>query len=209
MPFMKAVAELVPASQPRVRRDFKQLMLLVRVHAVLHQQHRDIENGCIRATLDDYDAVRGTLLDQMAREEGAKVSDGVRAVVQWVRKQAERKQKEQDTSARPSWIEGSPQTGTEWHKLKAQTVTTTAASLAQALGISRSSAGQHAKEACELGYLVNRENRTKQPMQLSLDIPLPDSDDYSHLLPSREQVEQFMRKDGAAVEDAAPTYDWM
>ncbi len=58
VPFAEALAALVPARQVRMRRDFTQILTLIKAHAVLHQRQRDRdERGRIVADERDYRAI--------------------------------------------------------------------------------------------------------------------------------------------------------
>jgi len=62
VPFAAVLADLVPASAVRVRRDFKQLLTCIQTLAFLSQLKRDkTRDGAIVATLDDYRRARRLL----------------------------------------------------------------------------------------------------------------------------------------------------
>ena len=62
--FADALAEIVPAEQVRMRRDFRQLLTMVEAVAMLHQCQRGTDaDGRILATLDDYEQARTLLID--------------------------------------------------------------------------------------------------------------------------------------------------
>ena len=59
LPFAPALVAAVPPRAVRLRRDLGQVLRAIKVHALLHRQHRDLdERGRIVANLDDYAVVR-------------------------------------------------------------------------------------------------------------------------------------------------------
>lgn len=84
IPYARALAEMVPAKAVRMRRDFGGLLSLIRTHAMLHQQTRDIVAGRVVATLDDYEAVRKLLARVIATGVDADVPDQVRETLEAV-----------------------------------------------------------------------------------------------------------------------------
>ena len=74
IPFAEPLAALVPARQVRMRRDFTQILTLIKAHAVLHQRQRDRdERGRIVADARDYRAI----YDLAAPIFGAIAAEGV------------------------------------------------------------------------------------------------------------------------------------
>ena len=71
IPYAGALAELVPATAVRMRRDFRQLLACITAVALLHQQQRDHHDGEIVATIADYAIARDLLapiFDSVASE---------------------------------------------------------------------------------------------------------------------------------------------
>ena len=63
----QSLAEAIPPVAVRLRRDFGQLLGLIRSHAILHQATRDRDAaGRIIATLEDYEVVRSLVVDLIA-----------------------------------------------------------------------------------------------------------------------------------------------
>jgi hypothetical protein len=78
VPFAKALAELVPADQVRTRRDFPQLLSVIKTLAMLAQRRRARDRaGRVVATLDDYQ--RAKLL--LAAVFESVVADGITRAV--------------------------------------------------------------------------------------------------------------------------------
>lgn len=85
LPFLGALAQLMPASTVRLRRDFTTLVSLVRAHAVLHQLTRERDQeGRIVASLTDYERCQKILDNLFAIQADKAVADGTRDVVQAV-----------------------------------------------------------------------------------------------------------------------------
>ena len=61
IPYARALAELVPVTAVRTRRDFRQLLACITAVALLHQRQRDNNDGEIVASIDDYAIVRDLL----------------------------------------------------------------------------------------------------------------------------------------------------
>jgi hypothetical protein len=74
IPFAENLAQAVPPIATRLRRDFRQVLSLVRAHALLHQATRETdEDGRVIATLEDYTVVRELVIEVL--------SEGVEAIV--------------------------------------------------------------------------------------------------------------------------------
>ena len=73
IPYIRALAELMPTGATRLRRDFVSLLCLVRAHALLHRATREHRDGRIVATGDDYGVVRRLI--------GEIIAEGVEAAV--------------------------------------------------------------------------------------------------------------------------------
>ena len=83
VPFAPALAELVPVDEVRLRRDFVQLLILVKTHAILHQRHRERDpKGRIIASLEqDYGQVRGLVEPMLAGTVSPGLSKEIRSTV--------------------------------------------------------------------------------------------------------------------------------
>lgn len=195
IPYLPAIGALMSARRNRARRDLDQLITLIRAHTVLHQAHRACtDEGRLVAELRDYEAVRPLLLDMMARDEGYTVSPGVRRLVEYIRAEAV-----QRYAKRHPFPGESMSPAPTYEDLKSIWVPVSAASIAAALQVGRTSAYEYAKEATDLGYLLNNEGRSRQRMLLSLDCPLPDSEDQDQALPTVQQVNQYMELEDQGI----------
>jgi hypothetical protein len=85
IPFATQLAEMVPPVAVRLRRDFAQVLALIRAHAILHQATRDRDDtGRIVATLDDYGVVYTLVNDLISEGVEQSVSVEVRETVEAV-----------------------------------------------------------------------------------------------------------------------------
>jgi hypothetical protein len=86
IPFGKRLAELMPDTSVRLRRDFNTLLALVKAHAILNQQNREMDDsGRIIALVDDYARIRELAQDLIAEGIERSVSPIVRETVDVVR----------------------------------------------------------------------------------------------------------------------------
>ena len=90
IPFAEQLAELIPPVAIRLRRDFGQVLALIKAHAILHQATRDRNDaGRIVAALYDYRAVYDLVNDLISEGVEQSVSREVRETVEAVRKRIE------------------------------------------------------------------------------------------------------------------------
>jgi hypothetical protein len=134
VPYADYLSENVAATTVRMRRDFNTLLGMIEAHAVAHQLTRDADDyGRIVASAADYDAARGILAEAFAVSSGRKVKEGVRRAVMAVG-------------------ELGGQAGAEGRDV-------TVAQVAKHMKRDRTRATRGLKEAVDLGYLVNKEDR--------------------------------------------------
>ena len=144
VPFAPALGERVPYDDVRMRRDFEQILTVVRTIAFMHQRCRDRDDdGRIIANRDDYAAAYRLLAKVMAVTLDT-VTDEMRETVAAVERLTE---------------------------IHAGGVSVTA--LADALEMSKSGASRRAKAARREGYLINIEDRKGYPLRLKVGDPLP------------------------------------
>jgi hypothetical protein len=137
---------VMPSVANRQRRDFPAVLRAIKTHALLHQALRGKDDaGRIIATVDDYAAVYGLVVDLVSRGLGASVSPEVRQTVEAVR------------ALLPRHRGGVPQYAIGAH-----------------LTLDRGTVSKRVKDATELGYLINEEWRSRQPAKLKPGDPLPD-----------------------------------
>jgi hypothetical protein len=130
----------------RLRRDFAQVLRLIKSHALLHIYHRERnERGQIVATIEDYAIVWDLVADLVAEGVSALVSDAVRETVEIV----------SDLVARKDYP-------------------VTVAKVSQALGIDKSSASRRVSRAISQGWIVNLEDKKYRPRRLDRGDRLPE-----------------------------------
>ncbi len=146
IPYAEALAAEIPSIAVRLRRDFRTVLNLICAHAILHQATRSKNpNGEIIASLEDYRVVRNLVVDLIAHEIDAGVSESVRQTVEAVRQ----------------LTEGLPQKGVSKNQI------------AQILKLDKSTVSRRVKAAEEKGFLENLEDRKGHPAKLILGDPLP------------------------------------
>lgn len=147
IPFSVGLAELVPNTHVRMRRDFRQFLTIVQAVALLHQRQRDRDDdGRIVATFDDYAMARRLALSAFTTAATDGVTPSVRATVAAV---AELCPEEGDTCMRKE--------------------------VAEIHGIAPRTAGDRLHRAMELDYVVNVNPLARQPGMYRLGEPLPEN----------------------------------
>ena len=146
IPYAKALAELIPPAAVRLRRDFNQLLALIRSHALLHQATRDRDaKGRVIATLEDYEAIRELMADLISEAVEKTVKPEVR-----------------DAVAAVVALGGS------------EGAHVTQAMLVQRMKLDKGTVSRRVKAALDAGYLNNEEERRGRPHKLVVGNPLPD-----------------------------------
>lgn len=134
IPYAGYLAKNTAASAVRMRRDFSTLLGMIEAHAILHQITRGRDGyGRIIASAGDYAAAREILAEAFAVSSGRKVKDSVRRAVMAV------------------------------DQLGGEVTEVTVAQVAKHLKRDRSRVTRGLKEATDLGYLVNKEDKAGRP----------------------------------------------
>ncbi len=140
IPFARSLAARIPPIAVRLRRDFTTVLNLIRAHAILHQANRGKdEMGRTIATLEDYEAVRELVAPLIAEGVDAKVPATVR-----------------DTVSVVSGLK----------RMNNGSITVKAVALR--LGLDESTAFRRVQTAIRRGFLVNHEQRERQPAKLDI-----------------------------------------
>ena len=122
-------------SSVRLRRDFTQLLCAIKVHALLHREHRSEKDGAIQATIkEDYAIVVSLMGDLMATAAEVKVREAVAQTVEVV-----------EELLRVPAVAASG--GVTVQQVKAK------------LALNQSSASRRLRQATEAGLLRNTEQR--------------------------------------------------
>lgn len=88
VPFAEKLGEQVPPKSVRLRRDFGQVLLAIKAHALLHQQYRERDQqGRVVATIDDdYKVVRRLMWSILSELAGVKIREEIIETIEAVRK---------------------------------------------------------------------------------------------------------------------------
>jgi hypothetical protein len=147
IPFAGTLAEMVPPSAMRLRRDFPAILNLIRAHAVLHQASRERDAaGRVLATLADYAAVRELVADLVSQGVEATVPPEVREIVERVR------QLQRETGR--SFV--------------------SQADLRRTTKLGKATVSRRVEKAVDLGYLRNAEEQRGKKARLTLDEEMPE-----------------------------------
>ena len=146
IPYSRALADLVPSTHVRMRRDFRQLLTLIQAVALLYQRQRPRDaQGRIVANLDDYAIARELVLTVFTAAASGGVTPLVRQTVEGLQ------------------------------KLYAETAApVTRKGLGDSLGLATDTVWHRVQRALELGYIVNLETRPRQPAKLVPGEVLPE-----------------------------------
>jgi Toprim domain len=159
VPYIGALAELMPATATRLRRDFVTLVCLVRAHAILHRATRtEDEHGRLVATIaQDYKPVRALVAALIAEGVGAGVSTAMRETVDAVAALI---------------ADGVPHVSP--------------AKLIGQLDVGQSATYDRIRRALQRGYLVDEATKDDRHKKLVIGTPLPGASEF---LPTPEQLE--------------------
>lgn len=147
IPFADRLAGLVPPLAVRLRRDFKTVLILVRAHALLHQEsRRKDEQGRVIAQIEDYQVARELVADLVAVGVEATVKHEVREVVEMVRRLLDDGRED-----------------------------VRQADLKSLLRLDKSAVSRRVAEAVDAGFLRNLEDRKGRPARLVIGDALPDN----------------------------------
>lgn len=148
IPFAADLAPLISSQANRIKRDFPQVLSLIKAHALLQQLNRSTDDqGRVVAELADYEAVYALVHDAVSSASEATVPTQVREVVQAATSVV---------NTRPDYKWGATQLV-----------------LAEKLGLDKSAVHHRVKSALIKGYLINQESRRGRPHQLLPGEPMP------------------------------------
>jgi hypothetical protein len=167
IPFANKLARLIPPRSVRLRRDFTQILLAIKAHALLHRGQRAVDDrGQIVADVwKDYQPVAELIGGVIAEASGAGIKKEVQETMEAV---------ERETA----------------HLPHDQGVT--ASKVAKHLRLDRSSAWRRLNNAILLGFVVNLETRRGQPgrycltgQEVDVEDLLPPPDTFVEARPYR------------------------
>ncbi len=143
IPYAEGIAAKCDPQAVRLRRDFPQVLTLIKTHAALHGHRRPLdEHGRVLAIQEDYEVVYRLVADILAFGTGAKIDPKVRELVAAVERLA----------------------GEDGVTVK---------QVAREMGVHESSAWRLAQKALKGGFLHNLETRPRAPAKLVVKEPLP------------------------------------
>lgn len=181
-PYAHHIADEVPTESVRMRRDFEQIMTVVRALAFMHQRTRRRDHqGRIVATREDYANAHRILAETMAVTLD-QVSDKDRETVEAVKK-----------------LNGDGRAGVSYQRL------------ADELGLSRSGAYRRCQPLLADGYLADTEDRDGYPARIVTADPLPEDravlPDPDSLPPSEDNSKPAQRLNASeeSAEDSGQT----
>jgi hypothetical protein len=183
IPFAPQIAEKIPPSMVRFRRDVGSLFCFIKASAILHQAQRQVDDkGNVIATLADYRVAYAIFSKVLAETSGRGVTENVRAVVDLIVRRA----------AQPTT---KPSSGrfTRDEGLANPEVVLSCRQIGTETGIGPSAAQRAVRSAIDLGYLVNNETRRGKPYRLVVRQHI--NDEAAALLPHPDKL---------AVEGGAP-----
>ena len=168
IPYAAILANLCDARAVRMRRDFSQLLSLIKAHALLHQATRQAsEHNQVVATIADYEAVyelvSSSFGEQLALSVRSETTETVAAVAELI------------------------QAGQGQSHSSGEPLSVSSAQVTAKLGLDRSAVSRRLAVAASGGYLRNLETRKRQPARWCVGDPLPGE---STALPSPETVEK-------------------
>lgn len=162
IPFAEELAQACKPVSLRLRRDFKNVLALIKTHALLHAhlRQRDEENRIV-AILEDYAVVYELVADILNDSADEAVPEDVRRTVETV----------SELHARDG---------------KAPNIK----EVARSLGVHHSTASRRVSKAVSLGFLKKSAKADRQEATLTLGRPLPDEEE-GRVLPTPEELESL------------------
>ena len=188
IPYAAALAELVPDSTVRLRRDFGMILNMIRAHAILHTATRDRDtDGRLVATFQDYAVVRDLIAETLAEGLEATVPPTVRETVATVATLCALQHVDDETG---------------------DVATVTVSTVAKALKLDKSAASRRVKVAVDREYLRNLETGRGRPLRLTVGDPMPED---GGVLPTVEELAGGCTvagaSEGVSTERSAPEAD--
>jgi hypothetical protein len=176
VPFADALTALIPPKAVRLRRDAGQVLRAVKVHALLHREHRlRDEQGQIIADLDkDYEPIRSLMNALLAEGSGVGLSRAMTETVAALEK----------VTAKLGETEGA-----------------TAKEIARVLKLDKSAAWRRLSAACDEGFVANLEQRRGLPGKYRLTTETVEAE---NILPSAAKILEHTSADEYPPKSAQP-----
>ena len=180
VPFRKAIAQNLPPTAVRLRRDAEVIRTLICTHAILHQANREVDAaGRVVATVEDYRAVHALLADLIAEQSCSGINAGDREFFALVQKNAA---VAEDTSATAG-------DGGDFVTVNMMVAVTKK---------DQSWTSRRLRKLVKAGFLL-KDNKRREHRYFVAD-PLPD--DFTSILPAPEIIERWLAENGAEVDPA-------
>jgi hypothetical protein len=179
VPYAATLSPMIPPKAVRLRRDFTQVLLAVKAHALLHRNHRKVdERNQIVADIErDYRAIYGIMANILAEASGASINAELQQTINAVKVETVNLLKDDGA---------------------------TAYSVGKRLKLDKSAAWRRLRVAAEAGFIANLETRRGQPGRWRV-IPEQEIVEES-LLPSPEALAAVyhspLRATGATAQSA-------
>jgi len=182
VPFAATLSRLIPEkamSSVRLRRDFSQVLIAIKAHALLHHEHRRRrDDDSIVATIEeDYAEVYGLMADLVATASEQKIRKAMAETVAAVEKLAARLHDEDGVSVR---------------------------AIANALKLDRSATYRRLSAAEDAGYVVNLAERRGQAGKYRTTGQEPS---IGEVLPTVDALQEAREADQAARKDSRNTQE--
>jgi hypothetical protein len=165
VPFAEKLASLIPARSVRLRRDFTQVLLAIKAHALLHRHHRELDDKdqIVADVRYDYRPVAELIGGIVAEASGTSIEKEIQETIDAVTL----------ATADLSLDQGA-----------------TADKIAKLLRLDKSSAWRRLNKAAFKGFIVNLESRRGQPGRYRVTNQEIEAED---LLPSIEVLEEALQ----------------
>jgi hypothetical protein len=179
VPFARELGQLIPPRSVRLRRDFAQILLAIKAHALLHRNHRQVDGrGQMIADIDmDYRPVAELMGGIVAEASGTSISKELQQTIDAVKA----------ATAGLATDEGA-----------------TADKIAKLLKLDKSSAWRRLKVAMNKDYIVNLEQRRGQPGRYRLTSQEIEAEP---LLPSPKAISEIMPEGAQPVQPRNRTHN--
>ena len=194
IPFAEILPRHINVAQTRTRRDFEQILAMVRASAVMHQNHRELDaEGRIVATLVDYQHAYASLAAPIEIASERQPDAQVMRLVDHVREKIAAENpastgKGKGFKPRPSALSVA---GTE----VGDTYLVSVRQLAADLHMSKSVVGRVVHKACAEGFMINYHQGSTRPLRLEVvSDAVPET--RTGVLPTPDRLAELVREAG-------------
>ncbi|HWL58702.1 MAG TPA: hypothetical protein VNQ78_18775 [Paracoccus sp. (in: a-proteobacteria)] len=184
IPFAPVLRDLIQIAQTRTRRDFEQVLSMIRASAILHREHREIDaEGRIIATVADYEAAYTALhvAVEVAAEKQPPVE--IMRLIDMIKEMIAEVATAQ-RAALPSGMVFRPRPDTTTQ------LSTSVRKLAKRMNMTKSSMHRLVNQAKADGFLRDREDRSGVQMILELGDAVTETVTEDPVLPTPDRLAQ-------------------